>query len=518
MTSSSRYWQRRTAQRVVDAEQQVLAFERSFRRQYRAAVGNIDHQITSLYRRYAEVNAMDYMEAYQYLSDSHRLEFQADLTHYIAGMKDAEYRSRNYSVLHALSTRARVRRLEAMRASIRLEAGQLYSRLGSDSERLLQDIFSEGYERTVFDTFQRLGMGVSFEQANPRLFQTLLQNPWSGREFSQKIWRLEDGFVEALESTLVRGLIQGQSIDAMATYLHVAALGNASGGNGRGGCFWQAQRLIRTEANYMLNQAAEAAYKELGVDRYQYLATLDNRTSDACQELDGKVIEVAKAVPGLNYPPLHPYCRSTTIPYFDDLEGNRIARAEDGSSYHVPGDMTFEQWREQLAAGTLVKVAEVEPVSVEPVVRYVAGVPVGMEREFASAIGMAITDGVGYITLGELDTSLLRGAFGELNTSEIILTGERYHHIAMRHPGDLKTFREHAVETLVNPTMILSDRTDPKIAIYVKELDEGFLIIAVRLSNDESTKERMNSILSAYRVREDDLDKKKRRGEVIYIG
>jgi len=306
MTSSSRYWQRRTAQRVVDAEQQVLAFERSFRRQYRAAVGNIDHQITSLYRRYAEVNAMDYMEAYQYLSDSHRLEFQADLTDYIAGMKDAEYRSRNYNVLHALSTRARVRRLEAMRASIRLEAGQLYSRLGSESERLLQDVFSEGYERTVFDTFQRLGMGVSFEQANPRLFQTLLQNPWSGREFSQKIWRLEDGFVEALESTLVRGLIQGQSIDAMATYLHVAALGNASGGNGRGGCFWQAQRLIRTEANYMLNQAAEAAYKELGVERYQYLATLDNRTSDACQELDGKVIAVSKAAVGLNYPPLHP--------------------------------------------------------------------------------------------------------------------------------------------------------------------------------------------------------------------
>ena len=214
---------------------------------------------------------------------------------------------------------------------------------------------------------------------------------------------------------------------------------------------------------------------------------------------------------------MHPNCRSTTIPYFEDLEGNRIARAEDGSSYHVPGDMTFEQWQEQLAAGTLVKVVEVEPVSLEPVVRYVAGVPEGMEREFASAIGMAITDGVGYITLGNLDTSLLGGAFSELNTSEIILTGERYHHINMRHPGDMKLLHSLCLQTISEPYMIISDYRDPSVALYVSKTDTGYYMIAVRLSCGEGNAWRSNSIMSAYQLREQTLDEKKKNGNVIYL-
>ena len=111
-------------------------------------------------------------------------------------------------------------------------------------------------------------------------------------------------------------------------------------------------------------------------------ATLDNRTSDACQELDGKVIAVSKAVVGLNYPPLHPYCRSTTIPYFEDLEGSRIARAEDGIIYRVPGDMTFEARQQQLADDTLVKVAEVDTLQApEGVAPFEAGEPEEEEPE-----------------------------------------------------------------------------------------------------------------------------------------
>ncbi len=51
---------------------------------------------------------------------------------------------------------------------------------------------------------------------------------------------------------------------------------------------------------------------------------------------------------GVNYPPLHPFCRCTTIPYFADLGGERAARAADGSSYTVSGDTSYEEWREGL--------------------------------------------------------------------------------------------------------------------------------------------------------------------------
>ncbi len=44
-------------------------------------------------------------------------------------------------------------------------------------------------------------------------------------------------------------------------------------------------------------------------------------------------------------PPFHVYCRSTTVPAFDDefdLIGERAARGEDGNTYYVPSTMTYK--------------------------------------------------------------------------------------------------------------------------------------------------------------------------------
>ena len=50
----------------------------------------------------------------------------------------------------------------------------------------------------------------------------------------------------------------------------------------------------------------------------------------------------------MNLQPLHPYCRCTTVPYFDDeftAGTERVARDKDGKTYYVSRDMTFEEWK-----------------------------------------------------------------------------------------------------------------------------------------------------------------------------
>ena len=87
------------------------------------------------------------------------------------------------------------------------------------------------------------------------------------------------------------------------------------------------ERLVRTEASFITNQAQLSAYYKSGIKEYEYLARLDERTSPQCKELDGKRFEVEKAQAGVNYPPMHPYCRSTTKAVIDyskaDKEGDR---------------------------------------------------------------------------------------------------------------------------------------------------------------------------------------------------
>ena len=88
-------------------------------------------------------------------------------------------------------------------------------------------------------------------------------------------------------------------------------------------------------------------YKKLKVEEYELLATLDNRTSSICQEKDGKHYPVDDIKVGINYPPFHPNCRTTTIKYREDYGNrNRMAKDKDGRNIKVPLGLKYKEWRE----------------------------------------------------------------------------------------------------------------------------------------------------------------------------
>lgn len=58
--------------------------------------------------------------------------------------------------------------------------------------------------------------------------------------------------------------------------------------------------------------------------------------------------------PGVTAPPFHVYCRSTTVPYFDEQFdiGERAARDEEtGKTYYIPDDMNYQEWKETFVDG-----------------------------------------------------------------------------------------------------------------------------------------------------------------------
>lgn len=87
----------------------------------------------------------------------------------------------------------------------------------------------------------------------------------------------------------------------------------------------------------------------MGVEKYEVVATLDLRTSDICRKLDGKVFDVKDYERGVTAPPFHVYCRSTTVPYYNDdiqadIENSRLARdPETGKSLRVE-KLTYKEW------------------------------------------------------------------------------------------------------------------------------------------------------------------------------
>ncbi|WP_178944337.1 minor capsid protein, partial [Paenibacillus odorifer] len=189
----------------------------------------------------------------------------------------------------------------------------------------------------------------------------ILSAPWApdGSNFSSRIWTDRVRLNGELRNIFTQGLIRGDTSKQMVQQLQ----------DRLGVSRKNAERLILTESAYFAGQASLAGFKELGVEQYRYTATLDKRTSITCRDLDGKVFDVSDAQPGVNFPPMHVYCRSTTIPHYDDNIKERVARDDDGKTYKVPEDINYNDWAEKYAPEAA------EPVNVETPAKKVPETP-----------------------------------------------------------------------------------------------------------------------------------------------
>lgn len=124
-----------------------------------------------------------------------------------------------------------------------------------------------------------------------------------------------------------------------------------------------AERLIRTETNHFENETEFIAYQEMGIDRYVFVATLDGRTSDICRSHDGQIYEMSERQEGYNYPPLHPFCRSTVRGYIGkEYEPKmRAARNKLGGKYFVP-NMSYNEWIKNIRFNPNVYSADVPTI------------------------------------------------------------------------------------------------------------------------------------------------------------
>jgi SPP1 gp7 family putative phage head morphogenesis protein len=110
---------------------------------------------------------------------------------------------------------------------------------------------------------------------------------------------------------IARRLVGKLNFDQPGTVKQIAA----AGGEVTKLANYQLQTIVRTSINQVQNQASQAVYAANSkvAPKYEYVATLDSKTSPICQRLDGKKFEYNKGPT----PPQHFNCRSTTVPVVD---------------------------------------------------------------------------------------------------------------------------------------------------------------------------------------------------------
>lgn len=229
----------------------------------------------------------------------------------------------------------RMKRLNALLINTEQKFKELYGINLGDTTAFLKSIIPEAYYHTIFDIAQGTGVQPEFSAVPTRLINKIINEDWSGENYSKRIWSNTDALAQEVRQVLTEAAVNGESIYKTSKRLSEKFDQSA----------YNSQRLIRTETTYATNQAELLSYEELDIDKYEFVATLDTRTSSICQKMDGKVFKTEDAQAGKNLPAMHPNCRSTTIPYF--AEGRpqfRTARDKDGKRIKVPADMKYDEW------------------------------------------------------------------------------------------------------------------------------------------------------------------------------
>lgn len=340
MQRSREYWQ----ERFLQLEQAVHDFAEDIFKDisdyYALTMQGLERDITSWYQRYAYENDMSYAEAKKLLNSKEMRFFKLNLKSYMKAAELAGLSEVWQKKLNNYYMRMRVSRLEALQLMVQQHLEVLFGNQLDSLDNSLLQLYTEGYYHTVFNIQQGAGVGTSFTLVDTNKLDAVLAKPWAsdGRNFSSRIWEHKDNLVGLLNIEMTQAVIRGDDYSRVINT--VARKMNVSRAN--------AGRLVMTEAAFIGTKAQQDCFKELDVEQYEFIATLDKRTSEICREMDGKVFKLSDMKIGTNAPPLHPHCRSCTAPYFNDAEDlERTARSEDGKPYKVPADMSYKEWKEK---------------------------------------------------------------------------------------------------------------------------------------------------------------------------
>lgn len=337
--NNKEYWKKRFEDLERFNHQRGRSFYHKIEKQYQIAMDAIEKDLSKWYLRFSKNNEISYVDARKLLNSKELKEFRWNVDQYIEKAKN-NIDGRWTKQLENASAKVHITRLDALNMQMQQHCEQLFGNYHDQTSEYLNRLYTENFYHTAFEVAKGTGVGTNFARLDKKMVDLVIHKPWAsdGKEFSGRIWENRSKLVNTLHSELTTAIIKGdapqKTIKAVAKKMDVSRS--------------QAENLVLTETAALSSKATQDSYQELGLNRYEILATLDSRTSEICRNMDRKKFDMKDYQVGVTAPPFHPRCRTTTIPDIDgDITGERAARGKDGKTYYVPADMTYQQWEKK---------------------------------------------------------------------------------------------------------------------------------------------------------------------------
>ena len=346
MAQNNDYWIRRAEQLEEAQNRKAKKYYSGLKKQYAKAASEVQKDIDTWYSRFAVNNQITLQEARKILTKNELEEFHWNVMDYIAKGRENAINHQWEKQLENASAKWHISRLEALKIQMQNHVEQLYDGQQLSMADFLVDVYTDNYYHQAYEIMKGYGVGYDLMRLDTDKIAKVVSKPWAadGSNFSDRIWKHKAQLVSELHNGLTQSIIRGQ--DSKALIEHISKRFEVSEG--------QAARLVMTETAFVQSASTRDSYKELDVEEYEIVATLDRKTSELCRDMDGKHFPLSQYEIGVTAPIFHCWCRTTTAPFFDDefeLGAERAARGDDGSTYFVPASMKYPEWKEKFVDG-----------------------------------------------------------------------------------------------------------------------------------------------------------------------
>ena len=324
------------------AEKQADKFDKV----YQEAKTYLDKEINKIFDKFQRDYGLSQVDAKQVLKNMKGKKDLKELRKVLEARPNDPNIQRLLADLDSPAYSFRMKRLERLSDDLDRMRESIYHSEKTDSDAFYSDLMKDSYYKATFDLQQQTGLAYGFSGLPESEIKHLQSFSWldDGSTYSTDIWKNTGKLTSSIKDELLMSLMTGR--DTRETAQAIAERFNVGQNDAR--------RLVRTESAFFHNQMELLSYEEADIEKYIFVAVLDKRTSRICQEHDNQVYDRDKAVPGVNCPPMHPWCRSTTVGYDEDADYSKLKRRArnpvTGKTELVPADMTYKEWYSKYVA------------------------------------------------------------------------------------------------------------------------------------------------------------------------
>lgn len=295
------YWEKRQQQLNKQMENDEEKLKKRLSSYYDAEYRKLEKEISSYFHKYGADNILEYRQLMQSLSDDDKKLLIERIDEFIGKYPEYEH------LVPVRESIYKLNRLEGLQYSIRMQQYEIGAITNEELKKHLERQAMRGANAAA----EAIGFGKNYYVNNTDITKMFVNIPWSnGKNFSQRIWENAEKLSNYLNTDVAQALARGDSYDKIVRNLRKRFMDVSKS---------DAYRLIYTEGTYVMAESSMYPFTE-DFEKYRLSTVGDGKVCSICSGVAQEVFDIKDRKPGVNFPPLHPWCRCTFTIEVDDWD------------------------------------------------------------------------------------------------------------------------------------------------------------------------------------------------------